>query len=135
MPYFLKKNNCAKKLEFGKLKRRNLPFTHCSLFLHKSQAHMYVVQLFLIFCLFFSLSLFATPVKILSVEHAVTFFTNFAKNNLLNFTCSHLFSQWPVNYGQLVGRRSIVDKASAYDAKGPRFTTRWSLWRQQFINL
>ena len=29
-----------------------------------------------------------------------------------------------------VGRRSIVDMASAYGAKGPRFTSRW---RHQFI--
>ena len=31
----------------------------------------------------------------------------------------------------LVGRRSILDKASAYDTKGPRVKTQW---RQQFIN-
>ena len=31
-----------------------------------------------------------------------------------------------------VGHSSILDKASANGAKGPRFTTRW---KQQFINL
>ena len=32
----------------------------------------------------------------------------------------------------IVGHRSIVDKSSAYRAKGPRFKT-W--WRQEFINI
>ena len=34
--------------------------------------------------------------------------------------------------GGLVGDRSIVDKSSAYGAKGPGFT---SQWRQEFIDI
>ena len=49
-----------------------------------------------------------------------------------NINPSWTYGNNETNMSRHVGRSSIVDKASAYDAKGPKFTTQWM---QQFINL
>ena len=49
----------------------------------------------------------------------------------INYFCGVFFNFKGKTKNYHVGRRSIVDKASAY-GKGPGFTTQW---RQQFINL
>ena len=56
----------------------------------------------------------------------------YVKSLLLKYLCSVCLEEHNPGNTEMNLEGSIVDKASAYSAKRPGFTTRW---RQQFINV